>query len=215
MLPGSLCMGCLTVLICHGNLFWLCSAGFWHGRELSVSFGSWLLPRAGCVCYLCTTWLWVLSQPRATHTQLRVPKGGFSIRRLLSGLPSVVNGDRERGFQGVIQRIRNCRYWEPHVLRFPLLSFSVTVINFFHIHYNGEHWQREGIFIWFLATSELLFSVFIAFSDISAFIYFIKRHKDKDSLRLLLILVARNTSALMILLRLLLLERKLVQEDKC
>lgn len=101
MLPGSLCMGCLTVLICHGNLFWLCSAGFWHGRELSVSFGSWLLPRAGCVCYLCTTWLWVLLQPQATHAQLRVPKGGFSIRRLLSGLPSVVNGDREReAFRG-------------------------------------------------------------------------------------------------------------------
>lgn len=71
-------------------------------------FGSWLLPCAGCVCYSCTTWLWVLSQPRATHTQLRVPKGGFSIRRLLSGLPSVVNGDRERGFQGAIQRLRNC-----------------------------------------------------------------------------------------------------------
>lgn len=66
-----------------------------------------------------------------------------------------------------------------------------------------------------MATSELLFSVFIAFSNISAFIYFIKRHKDKDTLRLL-ILVARNTSALVILLRLLLLERKLVvQEDKC
>lgn len=90
-------------------------------------------------------------------------------------------GKRLSGGDSETQKVP--RYWEPCVLLFPLLSFSITVINSFHIHYNGEHWQREGIFIWFLATSELLFSVFIAFSNISAFIYFIKRHKDKDTLR--------------------------------
>lgn len=57
----------------------------------------------------------------------------------------------------------------------------------------------------FLATSELLFSVSVAFTNIRALLYIIKKHKEKDTLRLLLKLVTRNTDALMI--RLLLLER--------
>lgn len=122
MLPWSLCKGCLTVLIHHGNLLWLCSAGFWHQREFCVSL--WFLAGASCrlPVLLCTTWLRVLSQPRATHTQIWVPKWGFPIRRLLSGLPSAVNGDKERGFQGVIQRLRKC------------LAIGSLVSSFFHYY---------------------------------------------------------------------------------
>lgn len=84
--------------------------------------------------------------PAHTHAQPRVPKLGFSIRRLLSGVPCVVNGDREIHFQGVIQRLGNCLdMGSLESLPFPRLSFFIIVINAFHIHYNGEHWQSGGI----------------------------------------------------------------------
>lgn len=37
-----------------------------------------------------------VATPAHTHAQLQGPKLGFSIRRLLSGVPCAVNADRER-----------------------------------------------------------------------------------------------------------------------
>lgn len=70
-------MDCLTVLTCYGNLFWLCSAGFWHQRELSVSL--WFLAVALCrLCVLLVHHMAVgaVAAPGHTHAALGA-KGRF------------------------------------------------------------------------------------------------------------------------------------------
>lgn len=88
-----------------------------------------------------------VATPAHTHAQLWMPKLGFSIRRLLSGVPCVVNGDGELRFQEVIHTLRNCLDMGSLVpLLFPSLSSFIIFINAFHIHYNGEYWQKGEIY---------------------------------------------------------------------
>lgn len=100
--------------------------------------------------------------PAHPHPCLQVPKLVFSIGRLLSGVPVVVNGDR--CFQS-IQRLRNdLDMWSLVHLLFPTLSFFIIIINAFHIHYNEEHLAKvRNVYIrfWQLLSFCSLFHSFL------------------------------------------------------